>query len=361
MTSIETAFTGSATTATAAPTGDAPTGGFLAVLSSLLGAAGSASGLEVPGMLVTAPIPPAPSGPASAGDEQEPGSDHTVEAWPSGVTLATFLTAHRVPLSNGGGPTTAPAIVAAAPSIGESTPSQGGGDDAAATGELQPTTDVAVGAPSALAPPVGPTETAPVLDPGRRVGAAAGDTKEATPGEATSLPSNVEAVEPAPETGLSAVAERNDAAAPAPLSSTTTADMALGAPAPDAPDALGEPGPPETTGGARMLNRILDAVERLENAPPPRQLTLEVGELRVRISLEDGNVRMQLLGEQREAGQHLLRDAGNALRARGFDLEGDDRGRRGEGRDPQSEPGSAPSTSSTTPRRPGSPGAGLRL
>ena len=124
------------------------------------------------------------------------------------------------------------------------------------------------------------------------------------------------------------------------------------------------PRPAETgpTGASPLISRILDAVEQLENAPPPRQLTLEVGELRVRLSVEDGNVRLQLLGDQRDAGQELLRDAAAALRARGFDLQGDDRGgqhgdRRRSGSEDES-PSASPRPD-TGRRLPGS--GGLRL
>jgi GNAT superfamily N-acetyltransferase len=61
--------------------------------------------------------------------------------------------------------------------------------------------------------------------------------------------------------------------------------------------------------------------------PPPRQVVLELGEVRVRLGLEDGAVRMQVLGEDRGQGRDLLRAAEEALRERGFDLAGE----RGEG------------------------------
>jgi hypothetical protein len=76
-----------------------------------------------------------------------------------------------------------------------------------------------------------------------------------------------------------------------------------------------------TAATSTTLTRLLDAIERLEQAPPPRQLTVELGELRVRLALEDGTLRIQLLGEARDADRELLREATDALAARGFDLD----------------------------------------
>ncbi|MEX2505277.1 MAG: hypothetical protein WD378_10515 [Egicoccus sp.] len=80
------------------------------------------------------------------------------------------------------------------------------------------------------------------------------------------------------------------------------------------------------TSTAVGIARVLDALDRLELAPPPRQVTLDLGDVRVRVAMEDGGVRMQLLGEQRDGGREFLRAAEEALRERGFDLTGDDRG-----------------------------------
>jgi hypothetical protein len=116
---------------------------------------------------------------------------------------------------------------------------------------------------------------------------------------------------------------------------------------------------------AASIARILDALELLEQAPPPRQLTLELGDLRVRLALEDGTVRLQLLGEQREAGRDLLREAAAELRARGYDLgEGHRDGapsdrRESATRTEQPERSTRSDTPSTTPRRP--TGGGIHL
>jgi hypothetical protein len=113
--------------------------------------------------------------------------------------------------------------------------------------------------------------------------------------------------------------------------------------APDEPAVtpLLEATPTDRSAGARSegtaaltsttLTRLLDAIERLEQAPPPRQLTIELGEVRVRLALEDGALRLQLLGDQRDGDRALLREAAEALAARGFDLHPDDDGGRGAG------------------------------
>ena len=80
------------------------------------------------------------------------------------------------------------------------------------------------------------------------------------------------------------------------------------------------------TSAAAGVARVLDAIEQLEKAPPPRQVTLELGDVRVRVAVEDGAVRMQLLGEQRDAGRDFLRAASEALRERGFEMAGEGKG-----------------------------------
>jgi hypothetical protein len=90
-----------------------------------------------------------------------------------------------------------------------------------------------------------------------------------------------------------------------------------------------------TAATSTTLTRLLDAIERLEQAPPPRQLTVELGELRVRLALEDGTLRIQLLGEARDADRELLREATDALAARGFDLDQRHDGREQAAEEPQ--------------------------
>lgn len=94
----------------------------------------------------------------------------------------------------------------------------------------------------------------------------------------------------------------------------------------DAPTIVGDAARAAGTRGAALpaaVQRVLDAVELLENAPPPRQVTLELGDARVRVSVEQGQVRLTLLGDHAEDAAELLRDAADALAERGFDLGGD--------------------------------------
>jgi hypothetical protein len=97
----------------------------------------------------------------------------------------------------------------------------------------------------------------------------------------------------------------------------------VGGPAPSATS----PTPPTETrdpsglrpGLAATIERLIEASTRLEQMPPPRSLVLELGEMRVRLSLDEAGLRLQLLGDQ-QADRDLLQEAGEELRARGFDL-----------------------------------------
>lgn len=111
---------------------------------------------------------------------------------------------------------------------------------------------------------------------------------------------------------------------------------------------------------AASVQRVLDAVELLENAPPPRQLTLELGENRLRVSVEDGQVRLSLLGQDDADATRLLEEARAALEERGFDLGGD---RRGDGTAQDGQDGRDPGAGGPVPGRSSSrpATAGLRL
>ena len=118
---------------------------------------------------------------------------------------------------------------------------------------------------------------------------------------------------------------------------------------------------PSTTRGAGLsvaVQRVMEAVDRLETLPPPRQLTVDLGEVRLRVSMEDGQVRLTLLEGDGESADELLEDARDELSQRGFDLGGD--GDERSGADPRSEDDGAsevPGTRRTSRREP----AGLRL
>jgi hypothetical protein len=114
--------------------------------------------------------------------------------------------------------------------------------------------------------------------------------------------------------------------------------------------------PPARGGDASLVQRILEAVELLEHRPPPRQLTLEVGDARLRIALDaDGHVRLTLLGTVAPDAEALLDEARGALEERGFSSGG------GDHRAPQDQAGPDPDRS-TPNARPGRRSAdGLRL
>jgi hypothetical protein len=103
---------------------------------------------------------------------------------------------------------------------------------------------------------------------------------------------------------------------------------------------VSETGAMRPSAAAATLERVLEAAARLDRMPPPRQLTLEVGEARVRLGIEDGVLRVQLVGESQPEDRDLLRDVTAELRARGFDLGHG--GGRGDGDGRQPEPGQQP-------------------
>jgi hypothetical protein len=110
------------------------------------------------------------------------------------------------------------------------------------------------------------------------------------------------------------------------------------------------------------IQRILDAVERLENMPPPRQLTLELGDIRLRVGMEDGQVRLTLLDGDSDAGDDLLRDAQQELAQRGFDLgDGERPGSDGDGGGEQAAPFGRRVAASTPNRVRTEPAGSLRL
>lgn len=96
-----------------------------------------------------------------------------------------------------------------------------------------------------------------------------------------------------------------------------------------------EPAGPPSTAASRMglarapslpagVQRVLEAVEQLEQLSPPRQLTLDIGEVRIRVAMDEGQLRLSLLDGDMREGEELLEDARQELAERGFDLEGDD-------------------------------------
>lgn len=126
--------------------------------------------------------------------------------------------------------------------------------------------------------------------------------------ETTATPSVLDAQERA-EARTSLRGESGDAAV-----TFTAAAESRGRPAEVRDVATVRPGTPA------FVDRILEAATRLEHLPPPRHLVLELGELRVRLSLDDAGLRLQLLDDVQAGDQDLLREASEQLRNRGFDL-----------------------------------------
>jgi hypothetical protein len=83
---------------------------------------------------------------------------------------------------------------------------------------------------------------------------------------------------------------------------------------------------------AAIIERIETMVRRLENAPPPRSVTVDLEDLgapRITVTLTADGVRLSV-PEAPSSPTTLLSDLEAALAARGFDLAGgDDRHRRG--------------------------------
>jgi hypothetical protein len=118
---------------------------------------------------------------------------------------------------------------------------------------------------------------------------------------------------------------------------------------------------PVTDAGHRvpsaMMQRVEEAIRHLENAPPPRSLTLtidEQGMTRITISLLADGVRLSV-PEGAQTSSALVNDLEQALSSRGFDLSKD-----GRPRDDQQQPDEADMFQPTAPsRRPAETGVRL--
>jgi hypothetical protein len=80
---------------------------------------------------------------------------------------------------------------------------------------------------------------------------------------------------------------------------------------------------------AGVLDRVLRAVEALENAPPPRRLAIEVEGIRLTIGLQGDEVRVVVRAGADQLGADGHRDLGDLLRGRGLDLAADSGSDRG--------------------------------
>jgi hypothetical protein len=181
----------------------------------------------------------------------------------------------------------------------------------------------------------GPEDAALALDAARTTGPAA-DADDGRPLAGADPASRVSRPVPSAAGGEAA----------APETSAAPADATASRPAAGARDAQLSP----------AIARVLDALAELEHAPPPRRLTLDLGDVRVRVAVEDGGVRLTVVGGDRAAGDALTDEAAEALLARGFDLAGDRSGGDRDGRPGSQDPASA-APGSDARRRGGRSGA----
>lgn len=109
---------------------------------------------------------------------------------------------------------------------------------------------------------------------------------------------------------------------------SATSDVDGAAPAPSRPAEGSQPVP------STALDRVMRAVEALENAPPPKRVSFEVDGLRLTVSLRGDEVNVAVRGGGDQLGSGWQRDLDGALRGRGLGLsdgQGSDTD-RGDGR-----------------------------
>lgn len=292
-------------------------------------------------------------------------------AWALGVTVAgsppTVATAASpTTVTEAADPSARAEQAAAAPAVG------GPAAPAGTTGEPTPSVDVPQG------------EGAVSLASGERIAASPSRARAATDGP---LPT-ASAVAAKPADGVG-TAETDAAEAadvpPAPTAGGEASPVAARRPqTPTAPGMrswqdssapAGEPGPVSATGAGAapqvaaptrpapspLAERVAEIAQRLEQAPPPRRMTVEIGELRLTVSLRGDGVHVAVTGTAPADGPDWDRDLATALSARGFSLA-TDAGASGERREPSHPDRPAPEPAASR-RRPASrtAPAGLRL
>jgi len=91
-----------------------------------------------------------------------------------------------------------------------------------------------------------------------------------------------------------------------------------------------------------VLDRVLRAVEALEQAPPPRQMSIEVEGIRLTIGLQGDEVRVVVRAGADQLGSGWDRELGGLLREQGFDLAADTGSGRGASQDRDERSDAAP-------------------
>jgi hypothetical protein len=225
-------------------------------------------------------------------------------------------------------------------------------------GEPAEGADLPVPAPATPTSGSSRPDTAAAAVPPSGGAAAPGATATATATATTAEVATATAEAPTPRADATAPVDAAEPVAPTPATTAAaaTADVA-------AADAGTEPG----SAVARMVARVMDALDLLQNAPPPRRMTVDLPDvdgLRLHVALRGTEVSVTVLagGTQGDAAG-WGRDLTTALAARGFSLGGFDGG-AGEGRQraPHEQPDEVPVPTATGRRpRPSSPDQGLRL
>lgn len=285
-----------------------------------------AVGIATPAAALDAPGGEAPIAPAVAGEKTQPSVASRVDSASVDVTQVTL-------------PVGAAAAVASAMPTGS---------------PVVPTTD----APRARLQESGPIGQVGAIGPVGAAGAGA-TTRRAEPLEPTMQP----ATEPVP-VGQTAVEERpvtkgerrnaDTPSMPGPTRSDTPVTTAEAAPAHVGGHIVDGDTPVPST----MIQRVEEVVRRLENAPPPRSITLSIddqGLTKVTVSVLSDGVRLTV-PEGSQTPNGLVGQLERALESRGFDLSQDGRRQR-----PQDDQPQAPWTPPAAPRRPSETDAAVRL
>ncbi len=251
----------------------------------------------------------------------------------------------------------------------------------------QATTGSASAVAATLEGPAENAEDGPAPQPAGTHAARADGTVADPKAEAAGLPSGTGTVTPAYNTqGAGAAAGVTDAAdavpTTAPIAPTTAMTSAAAssdvptvtdASAATAPaSATAAPAAPPADAGSlagRIMSRVLDALDVLENAPPPRRMTVDIGDpsgTRLQVALRGSEVHVSVLGggpEPQLTG--WSKDLSAALEARGFSLGNSDAGhgqrRDQDGTAPDDQSPATPSPSGASPTAPVTPDTGLRL
>lgn len=191
------------------------------------------------------------------------------------------------------------------------------------------------------------------------------DASAATAGpDAAVLPAGTDALQGTTEAAVPAAATRDVR----PESGATPRDLSSSVPQSAMPgvttastDMGGVPADGPATADLRLVERVMEAVELLENAPPPRRIRLEVGDLRLAVSLRADGVHVAIDGDAAPT-RTWQSDLSTALEARGMSLADGgarDGGDRREPPDPEETP--APPTPRPGRRAPDDADRGLRI